>query len=82
MALRGRSSAIRATLINDKIPNIQKIVGSSALTNNRPTMDVEVVLETCWIKRSKETMPPRNSAGAFCVSRLFCMGEITPLARP
>ena len=40
------------------------------------------VFDTCWIRRSKETMPPRSSAGAFWVSKLFCMGEITPLARP
>ena len=73
---------MRATLINERMPNIQKIVGSAVLTNNSPTMEVEVVFETCWIDIEKETIPPRSSAGAFCVSRLFCMGEITPLARP
>jgi hypothetical protein len=47
LGLRGSNSAIRATLINESIPRSQKIVGSSALTNSSPTIDVEVVFETC-----------------------------------
>ncbi len=68
--------------MNERMPSSQKIVGNSALTSIKPTIDVDVVLDTCWIKRSHDTMPPRSSAGAFCVSRLFCIGEITPLASP
>ena len=44
---RGNRQAIKPTLMNERTPNIQKIVGSSAVTNIRPTMEVEVVFETC-----------------------------------
>src|SRR5215475_7328585 len=78
----GNRHAIKPTLRKERIPRNQKMVDRLAETSSKPTMDVEVVLETCWISRSKETMPPRNSTGAFCVKRLFCIGEITPLASP
>jgi hypothetical protein len=44
---RGNKQAIKPTLMNDRMPRDQKIVGSSALTKSRPTMDVDVVFETC-----------------------------------
>ena len=77
----GSNRAIRPSLIKDRMPRIQKIVERSAAIRRRPTTEVETVLETCWIKRSKEMIPPRSSVGAFCVKRLFCIGEMTPLAR-
>ena len=43
----GSKHAINPTLTNDKIPSIQKIVGRSTLTSSNPTIEVDVVLETC-----------------------------------
>ena len=44
---RGNRQAIKATLMNDKIPSSQKIVGSSALTSSKPTIEVDVVFDSC-----------------------------------
>ena len=61
----GSNIAISATLTRESNPSIQKIVGSSAVTNSKPTTEVEIVFDACWIKRSKDTTPPRIPGGAF-----------------
>ncbi len=43
----GKRQAIKPTLINERIPKNQKMVDRLAETSSKPTMEVEVVFETC-----------------------------------
>ena len=45
--VRGSKQAIKPTLANERIPSNQNIVGSSVLTSSNPTIEVDVVFDTC-----------------------------------